>query len=94
MECCHNHAEHAEDAVHHSHEHQPPNQAAPAVIRFILPALVAVAVVLGLQTFQLASLQQKASAKTVAPASAPAAAAASAPLPSSVQNLPNMVGGC
>lgn len=93
-ECCHS-------AGHHEAGANPrptDTAAAPGTLRFIVPALLVVMVVLGIQTLQLVGLQRTlkggvAQASTSAPAAA-APSDAAPPLPSSLQNLPNMVGGC
>ena len=65
------------------------------VLAIVLGALVIIA---GLQAFQLFGLKSKISSgsvQTVSGASAPAAGQESgASLPSNLQNLPSMVGGC
>jgi hypothetical protein len=65
------------------------------VLAIVLGALVIIA---GLQAYQLFSLKNKVGSgnlQTVSGASAPAAAQGSgASLPSNLQNLPSMVGGC
>ena len=62
----------------------------PAQDRILTITLGAVALALALQTLQLSG-RPAASTAAAAPASVSAPAA---PLPSSIQNLPNMVGGC
>ena len=62
----------------------------PTQDRILTITLGAVALALALQTLQLSG---RPAAPTAAAVTAPASAAA-APLPSSIQNLPNMVGGC
>ncbi len=64
--------------------------ARPSSDRILTITLGAVAFALALQTLQLSGRP----AAPTAAATTPPASAAAAPLPSSVQNLPNMVGGC
>lgn len=64
------------------------------VLAIVLGALVLIA---GLQAYQLFSLKNKVSSgnlQTVSGASVPAAGQSGASLPSNLQNLPSMVGGC
>ena len=69
------------------------------IITLVLLVLVLVSVV---QAFQLNGLKAKisegklsrGSSASSAPLSSPGGAGAAAPLPTSIQNLPTMVGGC
>lgn len=95
-ECCHSAGHHEAGANPHP---TADTAAASGTLRFIVPALVVVTVVLGIQTLQLVGLQRSfkggvAAAATSAPAAAASTSGAAPPLPSSLQNLPNMVGGC
>ena len=59
---------------------------ASAVVTFVLVILTVVSVT---QALQMTSIWKKIKSGAIKPASAE-----SAPLPSNIQNLPNMVGGC
>jgi hypothetical protein len=63
------------------------------VIAIVLGALVLIA---GIQAVQLFSLKGKIASGSISTSSAPAAGGSgnSPQLPSNLQNLPNMVGGC
>lgn len=87
--------------MHHQHDQHLAHQsnapaAKPGETRWLTVALIAVTAFLGIQTVQLVSLRRSLAAEPAASAVLPSGAAAptAAPLPSSLQNLPNMVGGC
>lgn len=87
--------------MHHQHNHDGSHPSNTPAVRFretrwLTVALIAVTAFLGIQTVQLVSLRRSLAAAPAASAVLPSSAAAPgvAPLPSSLQNLPNMVGGC
>jgi len=62
------------------------------VIAIVLGALVLIA---GIQAFQLFTLKTKLAGGQISTTTAPAAGGGSSPqLPSNLENLPSMVGGC
>jgi len=77
------------------HDSAPTAATGGQAVKFLLPAMVVVAALLGAQTVQLISLQRTLKPTAAAAATvAPATSGSAPPLPSSLQNLPNMVGGC